>query len=96
MIITFCCLLFRSQVFKAMFENEDGLHSACLENSIILADTSPTTFLCLLEFLYTNCCTLNEENVSYCAKCLFYMVTFTFIDHIFRLLMFFLVPLNTR
>ena len=54
----------RSQVFKAMFENEDGLHTACLENPIILPDISPETFLCLLEFLYTNCCTLNEENVS--------------------------------
>ena len=48
-----------------MFENEDGLHTACLENPIILPDISPETFLCLLEFLYTNCCTLNEENVSW-------------------------------
>ncbi|XP_046862988.1 BTB/POZ domain-containing protein 19-like isoform X2 [Xenia sp. Carnegie-2017] len=66
-----CILSARSQVFKAMFENEDGLHSACLENSIILADTSPTTFLCLLEFLYTNCCTLNEENVIDVLSCAF-------------------------
>ena len=47
-----------------MFENEDGLHTACVENPIILPDISHETFLCLLEFLYTNCCTLNEENVS--------------------------------
>ncbi|CAB3978344.1 BTB POZ domain-containing 19 [Paramuricea clavata] len=46
-----------------MFENEDGLHTVCLENPIILPDISPETFLCLLEFLYTNCCTLNGENV---------------------------------
>ncbi|XP_028404746.1 BTB/POZ domain-containing protein 19-like [Dendronephthya gigantea] len=58
-----CILSARSQVFKAMFENEDGLHTACLENPIILPDIAPETFHCLLEFLYTNCCTLHEENV---------------------------------
>lgn len=53
----------RSQVFKVMFENEDGLNTVCLDDPIILPNISTETFLCLLEFLYTNCCSLNEENV---------------------------------
>ena len=47
-----------------MFQNEDGLHTVCLEDPILLPDISLETFYCLLEFLYTNSCSLNEANVS--------------------------------
>ena len=39
---------------------------------LVLADVTPEVFMSLLEFLYTNTCTLNSKNVS--VLCLFVLV----------------------
>lgn len=53
-------------MFRAMLtEQKDGRPKGDKEIPLVLADVSPEIFLSLLEFLYTNTCTLNSKNVSY-------------------------------
>ena len=55
-----CLLSARCEVFRAMFAvQKEEEHSAPL----VLTDIKPKIFLAVLEYIYTNCCSLNTELV---------------------------------
>lgn len=57
------CLLRRCDVFDTMFHD----NSVAIESNdvpYILSDVQPDSFLAVLEFVYTNCCSLSNKNVS--------------------------------
>ena len=54
-------------MFRAMLSNEkDNVRQKADQQDVplVLADVTPEVFSSLLEFLYTNTCTLNGRNVS--------------------------------
>ncbi|XP_071952502.1 BTB/POZ domain-containing protein 19-like [Antedon mediterranea] len=53
-----CLLAYRCEVFRAMFA--DHSHSDIC-TPLVLTDVDPDVFLAVLEFLYTNCVTLNVK-----------------------------------
>ena len=55
-----CFLAARCEVFRAMFAIDKKEESA---SQFILTDLRPKTFLSLLEYIYTNCCTISSETV---------------------------------
>ena len=58
---------YRCEVFKAMLSDQkDNVRPKPDQQDIplVLADVTPEIFMSLLEFLYTNTCTLNNRNVS--------------------------------
>ena len=58
-----CILSARCDVFRAMFIDSDKSKDAS-EVPFVLRDTTPDIFLPLLEYIYTNCVTLNQKIVS--------------------------------
>lgn len=59
--------IYRCEVFKAMLldQKENAKQKPDLQDvPLVLADVTPDVFMSLLEFLYTNTCTLNSRNVS--------------------------------
>ena len=55
-----CILGARCEVFRAMFavhRTDDP------PTPLILTDIKPKTFLAILEFIYTNCCSLSSESI---------------------------------
>ncbi|EDO43962.1 predicted protein, partial [Nematostella vectensis] len=63
-----CILAARCEVFRAMLgsdpDREGRQKSAEPDIPLVLADVSPEVFSSILEFLYTNTCTLNSNSVS--------------------------------
>ena len=57
-----CILAARCEVFRSMFSDQNHKH---LDGEVpfVLSDTSPETFMVLLEFIYTNCATLSSKTV---------------------------------
>lgn len=57
----------RCEVFQAMLSDQkDNVRPKGDQQDVplVLADVTPEIFMSLLEFLYTNTCTLNSKNVS--------------------------------
>ena len=60
-------IFYRCEVFRAMLSDQkDNVRPKGDQQDIplVLADVTPEIFMSLLEFLYTNTCTLNSKNVS--------------------------------
>lgn len=65
-------LMARCEVFKAMLSDQkDNTRQKPDQQDVplVLADITPEVFLSLLEFLYTNTCTLNSKNVMDVMGC---------------------------
>lgn len=66
-------LMARCEVFKAMLlDQKDSLARQKPDQQdvpLVLADVTPEVFMNLLEFLYTNTCTLNSKNVMDVMGC---------------------------
>nr|XP_006634789.1 PREDICTED: BTB/POZ domain-containing protein 19 isoform X1 [Lepisosteus oculatus] len=58
-----CILACRCEVFHGMFSQQlqTGRHTELLETPIVLSEAQPEVFLAVIEFLYTNCVTLNNH-----------------------------------
>jgi len=56
-----CILSARCSVFKSMCTEKDG--NLAKDEPLVLADMNPDIFTIVLEFIYTNCCRINENNV---------------------------------
>ena len=56
-----CLLAARCEVFRAMFTVPQGEEAP---TPIVLSDVKPSIFLAVLEFIYTNCCSLSTDMVS--------------------------------
>ncbi|KAF6036692.1 BTBD19 [Bugula neritina] len=52
----------RCDVFRAMFLDQASQQNADKEVPFVLSDITPDIFLAVLEFIYTNCVTLNSKN----------------------------------
>ena len=50
-------------MFRAMFVDSDKTKESSSEVPFVLRDTTPDIFLPLLEYIYTNCVTLNQKIV---------------------------------
>ena len=57
-----CILSARCEVFRAMFTDQSHKHKDG-EVPFVLSDMTPEIFLAMMEFIYTNCVTLNQKNV---------------------------------
>ncbi len=55
-----CLLSARCEVFRAMLAIDKKEEIA---DRFILSDLRPKTFLSLLEYIYTNCCSMSSETV---------------------------------
>lgn len=55
-----CLLAARCEVFRAMFAVPQGEE---VPTPIVLSDVKPSIFLAVLEFIYTNCCSLSTDMV---------------------------------
>ncbi|XP_066548001.1 BTB/POZ domain-containing protein 19 isoform X2 [Amia ocellicauda] len=57
-----CILACRCEVFHGMFSRQPqtGRHTDLLESPVVLSEVQPEVFLAVIEFLYTNCVTLNN------------------------------------
>lgn len=55
-----CLLAARCEVFRAMFAVQQGDDQPA---PLVLSDIKPTIFLAVLEFIYTNCCSLSTDMV---------------------------------
>ena len=55
----------RCEVFRAMFvtSNKPDFEET-QPTSLVLSDIQPNVFLAMLEFIYTNCCSLSTDMVS--------------------------------
>ncbi|XP_068675832.1 BTB/POZ domain-containing protein 19-like [Montipora foliosa] len=65
-------LMARCEVFKAMLSDQkDNTRQKPDQQDVplVLADITPEVFMSLLEFLYTNTCTLNNKNVMDVMGC---------------------------
>ena len=59
--IILLCTSHRCEVFRAMFAD-----SALSDGSpLVLADIKPLVFMAILEYIYTNCCSLSTSSVRY-------------------------------
>lgn len=54
-----CMLAARCEVFKAMFAVQQKEEEQPVP--LVLTDIKPSTFMAVLEFIYSNCCNLTEE-----------------------------------
>ncbi len=55
-----CLLAARCEVFRAMFAVQKKEESP---TPLVMTDIKPRSFLALLEFIYTNCCSLSTDMV---------------------------------
>ena len=55
-------ILFRCEVFRAMLSVSNGDDDA--NSPMILSEIHPNIFLAVLEYIYTNCCSLSTNMVS--------------------------------
>lgn len=53
-----CILAARCEVFRAMFADKKGEDGVA---PLVLSDTNPFVFLGVMEFIYTNCCSLSAD-----------------------------------
>ena len=61
----------RSEVFRAMFceQNQQKHAKDNGEIPFVLSDIAPEIFMAMMEFIYTNCVTLNSKIVSHYFLC---------------------------
>ena len=59
-----CILAARCEVFKVMFAEQANSKESTTDVPFVLSDTSAEVFLPLLEYIYTNCVTINQKIVS--------------------------------
>ena len=61
----------RSEVFRAMFceQNQQKHAKDNGEIPFVLSDIAPEIFMAMMEFIYTNCVTLNSKIVSHDFLC---------------------------
>ena len=60
--ISWSVFIFRCEVFRAMFATSELETEGA--NTLVLSDVNPDVFLALLEFIYTNCCSISTDMVS--------------------------------
>ncbi|XP_038048563.1 BTB/POZ domain-containing protein 19-like [Patiria miniata] len=60
-----CILASRCEVFRAMFADRNNKE----ETPYVMSDVDPDVFLTVLEFIYTNCVTLNVKNAFEVLSC---------------------------
>ena len=58
-----CILVSRCEVFRAMFADKMVKESG-KEVPLVLSDVEPEIFMVVLEFIYTNCASINGKTVS--------------------------------
>ncbi|CAI8026259.1 BTB/POZ domain-containing protein 19 [Geodia barretti] len=59
-----CLLAARCEVFRAMFAtSEQAVTEDNEPDPLVLSEVQPNIFLALLEFIYTNCCSLSTDMV---------------------------------
>lgn len=54
----------RCDVFRAMFMDQASQQTYDRDVPFVLSDITPDIFLAVMEFIYTNCVTLNSKTVS--------------------------------
>ena len=62
-----CILMMRCEVFRAMLTTQGNLKSKDGKLSLVLSDAIPEVFTAMMQYIYTNCVTLNCNIVS--VKC---------------------------
>ena len=56
-------LFLRCEVFRAMFEKPTDENEQ--PDTFVLSETNPDIFMAMLEFIYTNCCSLSTDIVRF-------------------------------